>query len=84
MDDRRDSDELERQTERLGREGQEAAHELKRHGDQLQEQIDEAREDWERKKDDTAVPGATGDALTGSEDQPEPGSDEHRLPDGPG
>jgi|GEM_PF-6621968 len=73
MDDLPNSEKLEAQE-----------RELKEHGDQLQEQIDDVREDWERKKDDSAVPGATGDVLTGSQDQPDAGSDEHRLPDGPG
>lgn len=66
------------------RSAEESERELKQHGDKLQEQIDDVREDWERKKDDTAVPGATGDALTGSEDQPDAGDEKNRLPDGPG
>jgi hypothetical protein len=53
------------------RSAEESERELKKHGDKLEEQIEHVREDWERKKEDTAVPGATGD-------------DENRLPDGPG
>lgn len=63
---------------------EDTTRELEQHGDELQEHIDETREDWERKKEDSAVPGAVGDALTGSEDQPDAGDEEHRLPDGPG
>jgi hypothetical protein len=66
------------------RSAEESERELKHHGDQLEEQIEEVRKDWERKQEDSAVPGAVGDALTGSEDQPDTGSDERRVPDGPG
>jgi hypothetical protein len=66
------------------RSAEEAEREMKAHGDKLEEQIEDAREDWERKQEDSAVPGAVGDALTGSDDQPEAGDEEHRLPDGPG
>jgi len=60
MDDQRNTDPLDEATEANERAGKEAEHELKQHGDQLQEQIDNVRDDWERKKDDSAVPGATG------------------------
>jgi hypothetical protein len=66
------------------RSAEEQERELKEHGDQLQEQVDDVRADWERKQQDSAVPGAVGDALTGSEDQPDAGDEEHRVPDGPG
>jgi hypothetical protein len=58
------------------RSAEEAEREMKAHGDELQEQIDDTRADWERKKDDSAVPGAA--------DRPEAGEEENRLPDGPG
>jgi chaperonin cofactor prefoldin len=84
MDDQSRSEDLERQTDGLERQGEKSERELKEHGDKLADEIEDVRKDWERKQDDSAVPGAVGDALTGSEDQPDAGTDEQRLPDGPG
>jgi lipid II:glycine glycyltransferase (peptidoglycan interpeptide bridge formation enzyme) len=84
MDDQRRSEQLEQETEDLEREGERAEGELKDQGDKLERDIERTREDWERKQEDSAVPGATGDALTGSDNQPAAGDDEHRVPDGPG
>jgi len=41
---------------------------LKEHSDEVGEQIDDARTDWEAKEDDPAVPGAQPDP--GDEDTP--------------
>ena len=35
--------------------------EMQERSDRLEEEIDDAREDWERKKHDSSVPGAAGD-----------------------
>ena len=35
--------------------------EMEKRADRLEEEIDEAREDWERKKADPHIPGAPGD-----------------------
>jgi hypothetical protein len=35
--------------------------EMQERSDRLEEQIEDTREDWERKKGDSSVPGATGD-----------------------
>ena len=35
--------------------------ELEERADRLEDEIDEAREDWERKKADPHIPGAAGD-----------------------
>ena len=51
---------------------EERADELERRTEQLGEEIEDAREDWERKKADPQVPGAAGDpAAADSDDQPE-------------
>jgi hypothetical protein len=34
---------------------------MQERSDRLEEQIDDTREDWERKKSDSGVPGAAGD-----------------------
>lgn len=39
--------------------------------DALSDRIDDAREDWERKKADPSVPGAGGDPLAAHSDHPE-------------
>lgn len=47
---------------------------MKRDSEGVEERIDEAREDWERKKADPSVPGADGEADdggTGPGDAPE-------------
>jgi predicted nucleic acid-binding Zn-ribbon protein len=36
--------------------------------ERLEDEIDAAREDWERKKQDPAVPGAAGDPRKADED----------------
>jgi hypothetical protein len=45
--------------------------EMQERADQLEEQIKDVREDWERKKADPSVPGATGDPEQ-AEEGPEP------------
>jgi hypothetical protein len=35
--------------------------EMQERADKLEQEIDDVREDWERKKGDPSVPGATGD-----------------------
>jgi hypothetical protein len=67
MDDRTRSEQLENQADDAGREADKTERELKHHGDKLEEDIEQTRKDWERKKEDSAV----GDGLTGSEDQPD-------------
>ena len=42
--------------------------EMQEHSERLKEEVSDAREDWERKKADSSVPGAVGD--------PEPNDDE--------
>lgn len=56
----------------------ESAKEPERELDELQDQVDSlgeeisgAREDWERKKHDPAVPGAGGDPHAAESDDPE-------------
>jgi hypothetical protein len=66
------------------RSAEETERELEHHGDKVEKDIEKTREDWKRKQEDSAVPGAVSDTLTGSEDQPDAGSDEQRVPDGPG
>jgi hypothetical protein len=34
---------------------------MQERADKLEQEIDDVREDWERKKGDSSVPGATGD-----------------------
>ena len=57
------ADELEREADRL-----------QQHSDELGEQIADVRQDWERKRRDQAVPGAT--ALEGASEQDAPNSDQ--------
>jgi hypothetical protein len=49
---------------------EEDADKLEQHNEQLGDRIDEVRDDWERKEQDAAVPGA----------QPDPGDEEESLP----
>jgi hypothetical protein len=58
--------EHEEQSEKLSRE----LDRLDEHSEEVGEQIDEARREWEAKEDDPAVPGA----------QPEPGDEEESVP----
>jgi hypothetical protein len=44
---------------------------LQDQADSLGDDIDEAREDWERKKADPAVPGAGGDPIAAQSDHAE-------------
>jgi hypothetical protein len=46
--------------------------EMQERSDRLEEEIEDARDDWERKKHDSSVPGAAGDPdSAGSGPQPE-------------
>ena len=67
--------EHEEQAERMDEE----AEKMEQHSDQLGEEIEDAREDWERKEHDASVPGAQPDP--GEEEEPVPGvdADEERL-----
>jgi hypothetical protein len=58
--------EHEEQSEKLSRE----LDRLDEHSDEVGEQIDDARREWEAKEDDPAVPGA----------QPDPGDEEESVP----
>jgi hypothetical protein len=58
--------EHEEQSEKLSRE----LDRLDEHSEEVGEQIDETRREWEAKEDDPAVPGA----------QPGPGDEEESLP----
>jgi hypothetical protein len=58
--------EHEQQGERLERE----LERLDEHSDEVGEQIEEVRHDWEAKEDDPTVPGA----------QPDPGDEEESVP----
>jgi hypothetical protein len=58
--------EHEEQAEKLSRE----LDRLDEHSEEVDEQIDEARREWEAKEDDPAVPGA----------QPDPGDEEKSVP----
>lgn len=42
---------------------------MERRSEELEQEIEDTREDWERKKRDPSVPGAAGDPETGP--QPE-------------
>jgi hypothetical protein len=54
----------EEQAERLERE----LEDMERQSDRLGDEIDEAGEDWQRKKQDSSVPGAGGaDVVEGEE-----------------
>jgi hypothetical protein len=58
--------EHEEQSEKLSRE----LDRLDEHSEEVGEQIDEARREWEAKEDDPTVPGA----------QPDPGDEEESVP----
>jgi hypothetical protein len=45
--------------------------EMQKRADELEDEIGDVREDWERKKGDSSVPGAIGDPSK-AEDGPEP------------
>jgi hypothetical protein len=47
--------------------------EMQERSDRLEKQIDDTREDWERKKSDSSVPGAAGDPDE-AEEGPETGA----------
>jgi hypothetical protein len=56
----------------MEREPEQDLEELQEQTDQLGEQIEEAREDWQAKKDDDKVPGALGDVTEmDADDAPE-------------
>ena len=42
--------------------------EMQEQSDRLGDEIDDAREDWERKKADSSVPGAVGDPQESEDD----------------
>ena len=48
-------------TEHPDREPERELEEMDERSERLEDDIDSAREDWERKKQDPAVPGAAGD-----------------------
>ena len=48
--------------------------EMQERSDRLEEQIEDTREDWERKKRDASVPGAVGDPDR-ADNGPEIGAD---------
>ena len=41
---------------------------MEERSDRLEDEIDDAREDWERKKADSSVPGAVGDPKESEDD----------------
>ena len=47
--------------------------EMQERSDRLEEEIEDARDDWERKKHDSSVPGAAGDPDR-AEEGPEEGA----------
>ena len=47
---------------------------MEERADRLEDEIDEARQDWERKKADPQIPGAVGDPER-AEDGPRPETD---------
>jgi hypothetical protein len=67
--------EHEEQSEKLSRE----LDRLDEHSDEVGEQIDEARREWEAKEDDPAVPGAQPDPGDEEESVPGVGADEETL-----
>jgi hypothetical protein len=67
--------EHEEQAEKLSRE----LDRLDEHSDEVGEQIDEARRDWEAKEDDPAVPGAQPDPDEEEESVPGVAADEETL-----
>jgi hypothetical protein len=67
--------EHEEHTEKLGRE----LDRLDEHSEEVGEQINEARREWETKEDDPAVPGAQPDPGDQEESVPGVGADEETL-----
>jgi hypothetical protein len=67
--------EHEEQTEKLSRE----LERLDEHSDEVGEQIDDARRDWEAKEEDPAVPGAQPDPDEEEESVPGVAADEESL-----
>jgi hypothetical protein len=67
--------EHEDQTEKLSRE----LERLDEHSDEVGEQIDDARRDWEAKEEDPAVPGAQPDPDEEEESVPGVAADEETL-----
>ena len=63
------------QSEKLSRE----LDRLDEHSEEVGEQIDEARREWEAKEDDPAVPGAQPDPGDEEESVPGVGADEETL-----
>jgi predicted nucleic acid-binding Zn-ribbon protein len=59
--------EHERRADELDRE----AADMQQRADRLEAELDDAREDWERKKRDASVPGAAGDPER-AEEGPQP------------
>jgi predicted nucleic acid-binding Zn-ribbon protein len=47
--------------------------EMEERSERLEDEIDDTREDWERKKRDSSVPGAAGDPDQ-AEEGPQPGT----------
>jgi hypothetical protein len=45
-----------------------AVEEMEERSEKLEQEIDDAREDWDAKKRDPAVPGAAGDPESADED----------------
>ena len=61
--------------------------EMQERSDRLEEQIEDTREDWERKKRDSSVPGAAGDperAEGRSRDRRQVPHEERRVISAPG
>ena len=48
------------------------ADEMEERSERLEDEISDARKDWERKQDDPAVPGAVGGEDEDEDDQPPP------------
>jgi hypothetical protein len=67
--------EHEEQSEKLSRE----LDRLDEHSDEVGEQIDDARREWEATEDDPAVPGAQPDPGDEEESVPGVGADEETL-----
>jgi hypothetical protein len=67
--------EHEEESEKLSRE----LDRLDEHSEEVGEQIDEARREWEAKEDDPAVPGAQPDPGDEEESVPGVGADEETL-----
>ena len=56
----------------MSEEPEREVEEMQERSDRLEQEIDDTRDDWERKKRDTRVPGASGDPESaGSGPQPE-------------